>query len=446
MKKKLGYLLLAITIAVLVLYLFRYKRSLIIENKIPITATEILQIDLRQIEHHLLVDAIKNPFKYISFKSKEEKHKSSFNNAFVIPRNLFFFSNKSNFKGAWFSNAIKIKDHTELRDCLLQEGFKESTDKKLELFSKGKIVIAVSGEKVLIVYKKQQHTSVNTAIQTVFKETNFYKKDKDLLKLISNSKSDITYASLDDDLLEADFKKGLFEIKGTLRSNLFITDTYFKHSDNSIGFFASKINKDHHLFSSFILDKNKKKFDNFTKLSMDSIVDNWNGNITFNLKAITKEVDTIVTYEYDDDFNKIEKKSVQKLNTPNTTITLGNEANLYEYFYKNKAIQIIENDTLFASIPIYKMYARRQDSRLTIFTKKQFRSDLLKEETYKLKAYIDINGYLANPLEFSLTPIKKDYLQLLRHASAKLTINDELLIQVSLKEHSRNFLGQFIKP
>lgn len=445
MKKKLAYLFIAISIVVLVLYLFRYKRALIIENKIPITATEIVQIDLRQIEHHLLVDAIMNPFKYINFKARKKEH-TSFKKNIVVPRNLLFFTNNSSFKGAWFSSLIKLKDGVKLKHCLSQEGFKASTDKKLELFSKGKIIIAVSGEHVLIVYKKQQHISVNNAVQTVFKETNFYKKDIDLLKSISNSKSDMTYASLDADFLEADFKKGLFEIKGKLRSELFVTDSYSEHFENSMGFIATKINRDHHIFKSLMSDKNKTKFSEFTKLSLDSIVDHWNGSVALNLKAVDTEIDTIVTYEYDDDFNKIEKKAVQELHIPNVEITLGSDANLYEYFYNNNVVQITGNDTLFAGIPLYKMYARRQENSLNIFTQKQFDTSLLKEKEYKLNTHIDINRYLENPLEFSLMPIKKNHFQLLKNVSAKLTTNDDLLIQVRLKENSRNFLAQFIKP
>lgn len=430
---------------VLALYLFRYKRALIIENKIPITATEIVQINLRQIEHHLLVDAIKNPLKYISFKATKKRH-TSFNKVIVVPRSLLFFTNRSSFKGAWFSSLIKLKDGAKLRGYLLQEGFEASTDKNLELFSKGKIIIAVSGENVLIVYKKQQHISVNTAVQTVFEEASFYKKDVDLLKLISNSKSDMTYANLDADFLEADFKEGRFEIKGKVRSELFVTDTYSEHSENSIGFIATKINSDHHIFKSLMSDKNKKKFSEFTKLSVDSIVDHWNGSVALHLKAVDTEIDTIVTYKYDDDFNKIEKKSVQELHTPNVEIVLGSDANLYEYFYNNNVVQIIGNDTLFIGIPLYKMYARRQKNSLNIFTQKQFDTSLLKEKEHKLNAYIDINRYIERPLGFSLTPIKNDYFQLLKNASAELTTNDELLIQVRLKENRRNFFAQFIKP
>ncbi|AUP77365.1 hypothetical protein [Flavivirga eckloniae] len=446
MKKRLAYLFLALTLVVLALYLFRYKRALVIESKIPITATEVVQIDLRQIEHHLLVDALKNPFKYISFETKKKEDHASFKKAIVIPRNILFFTNDSNFKSAWFSSFFKLKDRTELENYLLQQGFKTLTDEALELFGKGNIVVAISSENVLIAYKKQSHAPVNAVIQSIFNETEFYKKDVDLLKPILNSKSDITYVSSKDAFLEADFKNGLFEIKGKLHSNLFLADSYVPYSEGALAFLSTKINRNHAIFKSLLTNKNKTKFREFTKLSMDSIVNHWNGHLLFNLKAINKEIDTIVTYEYDDDFNKIEKKSVQENNVPHTAIALGSDAKLFEYFYTNNAIQVVENDTLFTAMPLYKMYAQKQKKSLTIFTQKLFDSSMLKAEKYKLNAHMDINRYLENPLEFSLIPVKNNYLQLLGRTSAKLTTNDELLIQVWLKESNRNFLGQFIKP
>ncbi|WP_340198573.1 hypothetical protein [Ascidiimonas sp. W6] len=446
MRKKLTYLFVIISIVVITLYLFRYKSALTIENKIPSTATEIVQINLRQIEHHLLVDGIKNPFKYISLKSKKKDTTASFIETIVIPKNLLFFTNNDNFKGGWFSTIIKLKDSVELRNCLLQEGFNDFTDEKITFFSKGKVVIAIAGKKGIIAYKKQQSLSVNAAIQTVFNETSFYKKETDILKSIKNSKSDITYVNAKSDFLEADFKKGLFEIKGKVQSELFVADAYNADSKNLIGFIATKVNTNHHIFRSLISDKNKTKFKDFTKLSIDSIVNNWNGSVVFNLKNIDTKTDTIITYEYDDDFNKIEKKSVQKTNIPNVTITLGNDANLYGYFYTHKIIQIKEGDTLFAGIPVYKMYARRQENYLHISSQRQLETRLLKEKQYKFNAHINIHSYLENPLEFSLLPIKNDYLQLVESVSAQLTINDELLIQLRLRNNGRNFLGQFIKP
>ncbi len=445
MKKKLGYLFITICIALLVLYLFRYKQGLIIEGKVPSTATEVVQIDLRQIEHHLLFDAIKNPLKYISFKSKK-KGTVSLRKAIVIPQNLLLFTNPSILKDAWFSSFVNIKDNDKLKSYLLQEGFEESRDEKLVLFRKDKLVVGVTNNKLVIAYKKHQDQSVIKAILAVFEEVSFYKKNTDLLKSISDSKSDISYASVQADFLEADFKNGLVEIKGKIYSELFKSDTYAEQSKNSIGFIAAKINKEHIIFKSFLSKRNKTKFDGFTKLSLDSIVSKWNGSIAFNLKAVDQKIDTIITYEYDDDFNKIEKKSVQELNIPDVTITLGSQVGLYTYFHDNKAVKIIANDTLFTSIPLYKMYVSEQNNGLDIFTQKQFSATSTNKEQFKLKVQIDIHKYFENPLEFSLIPVKNKYFQLVRNASATITTDDEVLVQVRMRENNRNSIGQFIKP
>ncbi len=447
MRKKLAYFFIAITLVVLVIYLFRYRRPLDLENTIPIGVTEVVFLDLRQMEHHVLIDAISNPFKYFGGSgNNEEEERISLNEVIEIPRSLLLFTNTSHFKGGWFSNMIALKDRDKLKRYLFQEGFKALADKNLELFAKGKIIVTISGERALIIYKKGEDIAVHSAIQSILEETDFYKEDMGLFKSIFKSESDITYVNSEEDLVEASFEKGCFEVRGTLRSNLFMEDAYAEHSENSIGFLDVKLNKEHKIFESLISNRTKTKFRAFAKLSMDSIVDRWNGSMVLDLKEVRTEMDTIITYEYDDDFNKIEKKSVQELRVPNGAITLGSDLDLYTYFYAHKTIQIVENDTLFAGIPLYKLYAQKQKNTLLISTKKGDDSDLLKKKSYKLNAYLEINKYLEHPLEFTSIPIKDDYLQLLRDVSVRLTTNDELFIQLRLKEKNRNILGQFIKP
>ena len=175
MKKKFGYFFVTICLTLLVLYLFRYKRALVIEDKIPSMATAVVQVNLRQIEHHLLVDAIKNPSKYISFRRKR-KGAVSLKKTIIIPRNLLFFTNTSNLKDAWISSFVSIRDSAKLKTYLLQEGFEESRDERFRLFKRDRLVIGIANSKLVIVYRKQQNQPIIGPIQTVFEEVSFYKK------------------------------------------------------------------------------------------------------------------------------------------------------------------------------------------------------------------------------------------------------------------------------
>ena len=445
MRKKLGSLFVTICIVLIAIYIFRYKLEVVLDGKIPKSATEIIHVDLRQIEHHFLADAIKNPSKYINFKTKKKK-KESLRKTVSIPKNLLFFTNTSTYKSAWFSNFVNVKNGDKLQRYLLQEGFKEVTSDNLKLFNKDRITIGILNGKIVIAIKKQREDFVVQVFENLFQETSFYEKNDYLLQSIANSQSDITYSSAKADFLEANFENGLLEIKGTLISELFLDDIYVDNSENSVGFMAAKVNKKHTLFKSLSSHKNGKKFNDFTKLSLDSIIDKWDGRVVIDLNSVDKTIDTIVTYEYDDDFNKIEKKSVQELRTPDVNFILGSKGSLYTYFMENNAIRSIDNDTLFTSIPLYKMFVKKQHDELYIFTKNQLDVRANKEAKIKFRAFLDMEKYIKNPLEFSQVSAKDNYLKFIKDTSVELTSDDEFFLQIHLKEDSRNFLPQLAIP
>lgn len=445
MRKKLGSLFVTICIVLIAIYIFRYKLEVVLDGKIPKSATEIIHVDLRQIEHHFLADAIKNPSKYINFKTKK-KEKESLRKTVSIPKNLLFFTNTSTYKSAWFSNFVNVKNGDKLQRYLLQEGFKEVTSDNLKLFNKDRITIGILNGKIVIAIKKQREDSVVQVFENLFQETSFYEKNDYLLQSIANSQSDITYSSAKADFLEANFENGLLEIKGTLISELFLDDIYVDNSENSVGFMAAKVNKKHTLFKSLSSHKNGKKFNDFTKLSLDSIIDKWDGRVVIDLNSVDKTIDTIVTYEYDDDFNKIEKKSIQELRTPDVNFILGSKGSLYTYFMENNAIRSIDNDTLFTSIPLYKMFVKKQHDELYIFTKNQLDVRANKEAKIKFRAFLDMEKYIKNPLEFSQVSAKDNYLKFIKDTSVELTSDDEFFLQIHLKEDSRNFLPQLAIP
>jgi len=444
MRKKLGYVFVTISLIILVVYIFRYKIASTVEGKIPKNATEVVHIDLRQIEHHLLFDAIKNPLKYIDFKAKKSE-KISLRRAVSIPRDLMLFTNDSHLKNAWFSSFVELKKSDKFKRYLLQEGFKEITNEAIEIFSKGRIVVGVSNDTSIVAFKKRQDVNVVEALQNLFQETSFYEEDDDLMKSIATAESDVFYTSTTNDFLEVNVENGLLEIKGKVVSELFKNNYYTESSENSVGFIATQLKKEHPFFESLVTEDVKQKFDDFTKLSLDSIVNKWNGGIVVNLKSVEKKSDTIVTYEYDDDFNKIEKKSIQELSIPDVTIALRNDDALYNYFSENNAIKTMDQDTLFTSIPLYKMFAKKQDGELYIFTKNQL-AVAPKKEKYKLKAFLDLQRYIETPFEFSPTTAKNSYVHLIKNTAIELSSNDEFFMQVRLKESNRNFLGQLIKP
>ena len=447
MKKRYAFLLM-ISILLISIYIFRYKRALNFNHRVPRTATALVNIDLRQLEHHVLVDFFKNPFTYISFKSSKTKDRKSFIDAISIPRNILFFNNDSNVKGAWFSSFIKVNSNKELTAYLVAQKFNKTKWKDFDVFSKNNIVLAVHNNRLVVAYKMYKETSILYALEAIFNETDFYPKTSAILKPIITSRSDMSFITLNNDFLEANFKKGLFEITGHISSDIFMAQKQSELPANSVALIVAKINKKNSLFNDFFGKLNQSKFKELTHLSVDSIARKWNGTLYFNLKSVLTRTDTIITYDYDDNFNKIEKKATQKVAVPELVFNLEREedAKLYDYLLEEKAIQIVENDTLFTAIPIYKLYAHRTKKGLEISTDIAISEIPVKENMNKLNAYFDIEKYMQYQLGFTFLPTEKKYIELIKKTSIQLSEKDELSLEIDLINKKRNFLGQFIKP
>ena len=251
MKKRYAFLLM-ISILLITIYIFRYKRALNFNNRIPRTATAIINIDLRQLEHHVLVDFFKNPFTYISFKSSKNKDRKSFFDAISIPRNILFFNNDSNVKGAWFSSFLKVNSNKELMAYLVAQKFNKTKWKDFDVFSKNNIVLAVQNNRLVVAYKMYKETSILYTLEAIFNETDFYPEASAILKPIITSRSDMSYTSLNNDFLEANFKKGLFEITGNISSDVFMAQKQSELPENSVAFMVAKINKESTLFNDIL--------------------------------------------------------------------------------------------------------------------------------------------------------------------------------------------------
>ena len=448
MKKKLVFIFLGILTLLCVLYFLRYKRALVFEDKVPKPATEVIHVNLRQIEHHILVDAIKNPLKFIDFKLPTKKKDSLLLKKIIsIPRNLFFYTNDAQFNGIWISSFIKIKKQEKLSAYLIRDGFVKSNDEDdVTLFNKKNVALAIKDKQLIVAFKENKEATISAVAIEVFNENMFLSETSDVLKSIVNSKSDISYAAVKDNFVEANFKNGLFEVLGTLHSDVFLTLKDSDFSKNSLGYISTKINKEHKLFKALIIEENRRKFNNFTKLSIDSIISKWSGNFALNLKVINSKKDTIVTYDYDDDFNKIEKIAVQELTVPEFDFSFDADSNLFGYLSNKNAIQVIESDTVFTSMPLYKLYASTTATALNIATQKDFSGFSMKENKIKLNAYLNIEKYMQKPLDFSFLPTNNYYFQLLKETSILYTTDNKLSIKLVLKNSERNFIGQLVKP
>jgi len=451
MKRKILYTLIGLVVLLCTAYLLRYKQSQVFENRVPKNATEVINVHLRQIENDLLFDFLAHPITYLKSRPRKKdsikKNKFPYINGVEIPENVLFFSNETTYKKHWFSTVFNLKDKEKFIHFFLREKFIKSNVKAIEFYSKDNLVLAIQDDKLVFVIKHSHEDDISEIVTTVFNETEFLSKESELLKTMINNESGIVFSSKAHGFLEANFKEGLFEITGNFVSDFFMNTTSSEMIGNPVSFFTAKINKDNLQFKELV-DRGKVKFDEITHLSLDSIVKKWNGKIHLNLASVENTIDTIVTYEFDDDFNKVKKIATQEKAIPALGIRLGKErlSDLSAYFLRKNAIQLHDGDSVFTTLPVYKFVAANTKDNFELFVAQQQNNKGSKNTTSKLNFYFDVEKYLQRPLDIPLKKEQVKVFNLIKTATVQWSGKNQFLLNIELKNTHRNFLGQLIKP
>ena len=443
MKKKLIYFFIGFIILVLLAYLLRYKTGADFKNKIPTNATAIVNVDLRQLEHHFLVDFISNPSLYLksSKSSKKDtvtvKDKPSLFKAVEIPKNILFYA-KNNNNSTWISSKLTVKNKKQFTDFLINSNFKPLLLKEFSVFTKQLISILINDTHAIITYNVNSND-----YKSLFNESTYLSSTSLLFKKLKKSKSAICYVSESNDFLETNFKVNTIEIKGAIQTDLF-KNTNTNIDTNAIGIISTNLNTESQVFKNLINTVDKSKFKSNTKLSIDSLIAKWNGSLYFNLNSFKIKTDTIKTYEYDDDFNKIETIKTQKTSNPDFILSLGNNNSktIYNYLEKEKSIKIVGKDTIFVSLPIVKTFANNAINHTNLFTSKTLRTNT---KTTDNKLFVDFNfkeyrNKTKNTLFYYFNKIDA-----IEKGQLSISKKNELLFKLEMKDKNRNALVQLIK-
>ena len=228
MKKKLVYTFLSISVLLIFIYILRYKQALVFTNRVPQTATAIININTRQLEHHLLVDILSHPITYLESDTKNDgvkKQKFTLTKGVQIPKNVLFFTNSTSLKNNWFSSVFEVNDTDELSKYLITKKFKKNNFENDVIYSKDAIAFVLRNNQLIIAFKSNRQIDIVETAQSVFNETNFLSDTSAILKPIIDSKNDICFTTIKNDFVEASFKKGILEIQGETNPDfdLFIT-------------------------------------------------------------------------------------------------------------------------------------------------------------------------------------------------------------------------------
>lgn len=281
---------------------------------IPKNADVVVLVDVKKLERKYISAFVTNPSQWSSLFEKDDKSISIKNSGVEIPDFVQIFHLKDASFSDW-NTVLELKDKDKFVNFLKQRKFIKKGE---NLYQSKQLFIQITDEKCWI---STSEITVQNLHQLFLKSESSKNFNAD--QFISNSVASVSHINNDEiENFSIDFFADAIEIKNTSTAEKFA---------KTLG----NLKKQNHFLNLELDEKNVKGLARiFNQKKMDSAQINFAKAVV----EIEQVNDTIITYRYDDDFNEIEEKSVQKLLQPNYAIVLSSlqPKKTWEYFqHKN---------------------------------------------------------------------------------------------------------------
>ncbi|MDN5395087.1 MAG: hypothetical protein L0G39_00035 [Chryseobacterium sp.] len=380
MKKKKLIVPLILLLAAAFYFVFFHKDKTL--NLVPKDADVVVLIDVKKLTRQYLSNLIAHPSKWSGSKTKDKKEISLKDSGIKIPDFLQIFHLKNTRFSEWYS-VVELKDPQKFSAFLKSRQF---ISKGKNLFRRDQLFIKIEGENGIIGTSALAFDPINKVlIQS--SEKNTLNADQ----LISHSTGSISFISGQKiQNFSIELKADEIEIKNTADTGILAS-------------VISEVQKRNHFLAIELDARNVKNYAHFLdKNLIDSAQINY-----FKTTADLEQVnDTIISYGYDDNFNEIEKKTVQKIIQPNYIIDLQSQVpeKAWSYFQNKKWINTRNQ---FTAIPFQPNRIDKSNEGLVIqSTRKPISLPLTLTENY---IFIKNNPLLLSSLK-TLTPAERKIL------------------------------------
>lgn len=370
MKKRKWLLLVLLVLAIwgyIALFYKTYSREMV-----PKSADGILMLDVKRITNTIIWNAITTPGQWkvgsiFSKKKKEVRLKDMID----IPDYVMAFHIKGQPAGAWFL-ALDIDDEEDFQNGLQQYHFVKTGSNE---YVSGKLRVLKNGKRILLGNSSEKYrTGFRQAAGELF-VTKEFAPDEMIRKAI-NAKShlalQINAGTLfeSDGIVTANFDKNKIVVGGkfTPRAEYVPEEMNLpcqQRSFYSIGF----VQPTPAAYSLLVSDSTKQKIKRVANIDMDSVFLAGKRFYNFDLKGIISRTDSAITYEMDEDFNRVEKKVVNKVSEPAFDFSISGDSvkNIYRYFQQNDLLEETDKGALFRPMPLVSSYLRQlSDTQLSI--------------------------------------------------------------------------------
>jgi len=369
MNKKKWFLLILIGLLIFGYIKLFYKAYS--NNAVPHSADRIAVIDVKRVINTLLWNFITTPSQWkSSSKPKAVKAGINWRDVIELPDYAFAFHYAGQPESAWYmqlnvkSEQAFVQIENELNLSRLNEHEYASSSTGIYIYKEGKAVLIGNAK-------------MDTAMLRQTTDELFVKKSyipKETLAKAVNAKSHLAVyiapnAFLQEEaILTANFDKNSITIAGDLTPKAAYTfsEANFNYSSQSI--FAAGFTQPTPGIMSSIGENDKANISKALGFDADSFFIASNKSYAIDFAGVKSRADSAVTYTYDDDFNKVEKITVNNVEEPsyNFMMTGDSTSNIFNYLQHSEKLEKTEKGNLFLPFPFVRSYCTASPGQLNI--------------------------------------------------------------------------------
>lgn len=377
--KKLIFFILVLLFGISIYFVFFHQDKSM--KFIPKEADAVVLVDVKKIKRESVFSLLTHPSEW--FKDSEIKSMvSSLNNSGVTTPDFLQICHLKNQQITDWSTILEISDREKFVAFLKNKKF---TSEIPDHYEKDDFYVIIDGN----------YCFAGNSLSTVTNHRFYFKDEKsqqifDADSFINGSSASITFLGEKNYSYAIELLEDEIEISNAKNTKIFKP-------------IIAQLNKKNLLFN---LNLDKKNTKNISEFWLKNRFDSLQIGETKMIVSLESVSDTIVTYEYDDNFNEVEKKSFQKLTQPNYIITSKsfNPAKTLEFLHKEKWINA---ENKFMNVPYQPVLLRENTN---FFTVKSPKNPLSIDKNQKGNFIFFKNDPLLTNLTTNLSPSQKNLL------------------------------------
>ncbi|GAA4164695.1 hypothetical protein GCM10022217_35730 [Chryseobacterium ginsenosidimutans] len=338
MKKKL-IVLVVFLFAAIIYFIFYHKK-----NKFTIVSANadvIILVDAKKLTRQYVYNFATHPSQWFGSKNEDKNSISIIKSGVEIPDFFQIFHLKNSKFSDWYS-VFELKDRQRFITFLKQQKF---ADQGNNIFKKNQVFIKLLNKNCIVGTSDKGFDSIDYQMLPSSKINIL-----DAGELINHGIGTILFNS----------DKGSSNLSIELNSDEIIIKNNLDSNDS-----PSIISKLQHTKSFIETELDTENIKNFSSLFDKTFANSSQINYLKATAELEQANDTIITYGYDDNFNEVEKKSIQKIIQPNYVINFqSSDPEKTEQYFQNKKWTNAQKQ--FTAIPFQPNYIEKNKTGFEI--------------------------------------------------------------------------------